>query len=538
MALLTWLCSSMTRVFLMADAPASRRRSLNLLAARGQRLAFQAAFRFDAPELLDVEASVDAGHGLSAQVRRVHSVPMPNFNTEVPDDERDGVGLIPGYVPDALMPESKAQFMAGQNHAFWITLTVPSDLKPGRYEVAVTLSPRDGRPARLTATVEVAKVVLQPRRNFTVTHWFYPDAILDWYGLQPWDRAGWPIFEKYMRNYAEHGSDMMYVPAFTPPLDGVKRPTQLLRVRQRGSGVKANYDFNWTEVKRWIATAKVCGIHQLEWVHLFSQWGAKYALRVYEGHGETEQLLWPHDTPATSPTYRRFLGQLLPKFHRFLEAENLLNVSSFHLSDEPHGDEQLANYQAARNLLRELAPWMKVMDALSDIRFGSEGLTDMPVPSIKTALQFMEAGIPSWCYYCCGPRVRFLNRLLDTPLAKIRMNGWLFYRWPFHGFLHWGYNYWYQSQTRKLIDPFLCNDGKHWPNWAHGDTFVVYPGNAETGPIDSIRWEVFHESMQDYALLQTLGIDPRSKLMSPLRSFEDFPKTEQWIDAARRRLLK
>jgi len=73
------------------------------------------------------------------------------------------------------------------------------------------------------------------------------------------------------------------------------------------------------------------------------------------------------------------------------------------------------------------------------------------------------------------------------------------------------------------------------PGWAYGDTFMVYPG-AE-GPVDSIRWEVFAESLQDYALLQTLGIDRTDPLLRPLRSFEEFPKTETWIRSAKRDLL-
>ena len=178
---------------------------------------------------------------------------------------------------------------------------------------------------------------------------------------------------------------------------------------------------------------------------------------------------------------------------------------------------------------------MKVMDALSEIEFGRGGLTDTPVASIATALRFVEEGIPCWCYFCCGPRGRFLNRLLDTPLAKIRMSGWLFYRWPFGGFLHWGYNYWCKSQTRTLIDPFTVQDGGKWPGWAFGDTFLVYPGPE--GPIDSLRWEAFADSLQEYALLQTLGVPRDGALLAPLRSFEDFPKTEAWRLKARKALF-
>ena len=111
-------------------------------------------------------------------------------------------------------------------------------------------------------------------------------------------------------------------------------------------------------------------------------------------------------------------------------------------------------------MLQELAPWMKVMDALSEISFAREGLTDMPIPLITYAPDFVKEGYPAWAYFCCGPRGRYVQREFDTPLTKTRMIGWLFYRTRVRGFLHWGYNYWYRSQTRELIDPYRVADGR------------------------------------------------------------------------------
>jgi hypothetical protein len=124
---------------------------------------------------------------------------------------------------------------------------------------------------------------------------------------------------------------------------------------------------------------------------------------------------------------------------------------------------------------------------------------------------------------------------MDTPLSKIRMSGWLFHRTGVRGFLHWGYNYWYKRQTRQMIDPYTVSDGLAGPGWAHGDTFQVYPG--PDGPIDSVRWEVFAESLQDYALLQTLGVERDERLLAAVRDYDDFPFSPTWVAAARRKLL-
>lgn len=246
-------------------------------------------------------------------------------------------------------------------------------------------------------------------------------------------------------------------------------------------------------------------------------------------------MLWAPEIAATSDTYRKFLEQFLPAFKTFMEEEKILDRSLFHCADEPDGDVQMADYRKARGLLAELAPWMKVMDAMSDPRFATERLSDMPIPSIATAAAFAAAGCPAWAYFCCGPRDRFLQRLLDTPLAKLRMSGWLFYKLQARGFLHWGHNYWFVFCTSRIGDPFHDASVGAWPGLPYGDPFVVYPG--PDGPIDSIRWEVFAESLQDYALLQSAGVEHDSPLLDPIKDYSDFPKSAEWLASARRKVL-
>jgi len=459
--------------------------------------------RLDGEDRQQVRVEAAGPAGWSVRVRRVGYVPVPHHNLPVEQDpaDCDGIGRIPGFVPDPLFDEDSLLLAAGETHAFWITVRPGPNAEPGEHEIAVGVVPERGARIERGAAIRLHDLALQPRRGFPITHWFYVDSLIDWYRTDLFDERFWRILPAYVRDVAEHGQDVLYVPAFTPPLDGVKRPSQLLRVQAEGPG---RWRLEWSDVKRYVDLARQCGITHFEWCHPFTQWGARNAIRVYDGQGKAEQLLWPPETEAASPVYRAFLSQYLPQLRRFCSEEGILERSLFHVSDEPHGDEHLRNYRAARGMLRELAPWMRVIDALSQIEFAADGLTDLPIPSIQAATGFIDAGIPCGCYYCCGPRGKYINRPIDTPLAKIAMHGFLFYRWPFRMFLHWGCNYWYESQTRHLIDPFTVQDGLAWHRgWAYGDTFVVYPG--PNGPIDSMRWEIFGESLQDYRLLQHSG---------------------------------
>ena len=522
-----WLASSLRRFYPASPAESSPKLSLEV--ARGERVSFQVVFRTEARDEC-VQARVETHDGLMPLVRRVGYVPVTHLSTQTPASEIEGVGYLPGYAPDPLLPESTVHAGPFETNAFWLTLTVAPNLPTGVYPVDITLSSDGSEAVTLTARIAVRDVVL-PRRDLPVTNWLYADALCDHYHVELTDDAFWRILAPYLEDIVAHGQDTLYVPVFTPPLDGVKRPTQLLRV-ERGDG---GYLFDWSLVRRWVGMARERGVANFEWVHLFTQWGARHAIRVYEGRGEGERLLWEPETEATSDVYRAFLAQYLGELENFLRAEGLLERSFFHLSDEPQGERDLATYRAAREMLRELAPWLRVMDALTEAQFARAGLTDIPVPLITTAPDFVREGIPAWAYFCTAPRGRFLNRLLDTPLIKVRMTGWLLYRLRAQGFLHWGYNYWCRRQSRELIDPYLVTDAHAWPAWPPGDPFQVYPGTD--GPVDSLRWEVFAESLQDYALLQAAGVDPDDALLADIESYAEFPRDPAWIAERRSMLL-
>ncbi len=522
-------------------SPLPARNLTALDAARDSTVSFQVCFH--AKVYAKLALTAEAEGGLGVRVRRVGFVPMPHFNTPGTDaaEDREGIGFVPGLVPDPLFDDSTLVVGAGETGSYWITVSVPKTVQPGEYAISLkaTWDACDwksvpGTPVSRKITIRVHHVVLQPRRDFPVSQCFYVDALFDRYGTDFSQPRFWELAEAYLRDVVAHGQNSASVPVFTLPMDGVKRPSQLLHVSREPDGT---WRFDWSLVRRYVRLARECGLEYCDWPHFFTQWGARYAIRIYEGHGETETLVFPADTPATSDVYRGFLRAFFPEFHRFLTEEKILQKSLFHVSDEPSGPEGLAAYRAAREMLRELAPWMRVMDATSDMAFAAQkDLTDAPIPNVDLALDFLKAGLSqSWCYYCCIPRSRYINRLLDTPAAKILMHGFLFYRWPFHGFLHWGYNYWYKSQTRQMIDPFTTSDGLAWPGWPHGDTFCVYPG--ENGPIDSIRWELFGEALQDYRLLQTLGVSRDDPMLADIRSFEDFPKNADWRDRVRLALL-
>jgi len=527
-----WLETSLQRVFPQTEPGSSQ---LEVLVPRNGTASFQACVRNDRDYALRIDGAIEGAEDLGGQTRLVGLVPMPHLTNATEAKERDGAGLLPGLVPDPLYPETKALIGPQESRSYWITLRVPADARPGTHQLKFRFYLGDHRQeVELPVTVDVSELVLKPRENFPVTHWWRGEATWDYYKTGMFeDERWWQLTRDQMQNMYDHGSNVVYVPMFFNRRETFERPCQLLIIKEPQPGV---YEFDWSQVKRFVDMCKEIGFKEFEWPHLWIYWGVENPMRLYKKVGDQYVMLWPPDTAALSDTYVNFLKQFLPQFREFLEAEGVMQGSYFHLSDEPGAGQHVLNYKAARQKLRELAPWMKVMDALSDFEYGKQGLTDMPIPMVNAAQAYIDAKVPHWVYYCCAPTGPWLNRFMDTPLAKIRMSGWLFYKLRARGFLHWGFNYWHALEQERAIDPFTEASADLWPLIPYGDPFVIYPGPE--GPLDSIRWEVFAESLQDYALLQTAGIDPDDAMLNEIKSYGDFPKQGDWINARVRQILK
>lgn len=528
-----WLESSLNKVFPLS--PVQQRSNMTLLAARNSKISFQVAFHNQMKDQTKINCSVEGGD-IHTRVRYVGLVPFPHFNTDVSKEEIDGIGYLPGMLPEPLYPVNNADATPYASRSFWITLTIPADIPPGDRDCKVKLTWTEGKEKKeqqLSVKVHVAKLVIKPRHDFHVTHWWRGEATALYYKTELYDERWWQLTRAQMKDLIEHGNDVAFIQNFFELRAVFKKPCQMLIVNEPAPG---KYTFDWTNVKRFIDMCHELGYKKFEWAHLWLYWGVQDAMHIYTKNADgTYKMLWDEHLKATDPVYLNFLKQYLPELHRFLKQEDLLENSYFHLSDEPWS-EHIENYKIARNILHQLAPWMKVMDALSDVRYGREKLTDIPVPVISSAAEYSKEGIPHWVYFCTAPRGPWLNRFYDTPLAKIRMSGFLFYKLKAEGFLHWGYNFWYKLDTEQSIDPYSDGSATAYPGIAEGDPFVVYP--APDGVYDSIRWEVFAEALQDYAILQSAGIKPDAAMLDDIKSYKDFPKQEAWINNTMEKLLK
>jgi hypothetical protein len=73
------------------------------------------------------------------------------------------------------------------------------------------------------------------------------------------------------------------------------------------------------------------------------------------------------------------------------------------------------------------------------------------------------------------------------------------FKYNIAGFLHWGYNFYNNSESFDLINPYIDVCGEKWV--PAGDAFSVYPGRFGEC-LESLRLLVFQEGINDMRAMQ------------------------------------
>ena len=460
MKLTTKLCSSLAKV--MPEQNDDAFVSYNSAAAlQGEKFAFQMAFRMDEAWGGFVRLELESPLKEFIRVRTVELAPV-RFTAFGTDE--DVISSSPGLYPDILMDyNGKFRMPTNQWRSFWIDVAIPENMEPGKYPITMKLVYCDDETIASKAQtfkLEVLPAKL-PKQSLICTHWFHADCLAVYYNVPIWSEEHWAILKEYFKNFAEHGSNMLLTPVFTPPLDtavGGERPTTQLV----GVTVKKNkYIFDFSKLERWIDLAKKQGVQYFEISHLFTQWGAAYCPKIVATVDGKEKQIFGWDVASSSDEYRGFLDAFLPELVQFLTAKKLKSKTYFHCSDEPHLDHQ-ENYGKAVEILRKHLKGFKICDALSNVEFYKNGLVSTPIPAEDHIEPFVEAGVsPLWTYYCCGQFVKVSNRFLHMPSSRNRILGALLYRYNIAGFLQWGYNFYYAQHSLFPIDPWQIQDSNY-----------------------------------------------------------------------------
>ncbi len=476
------------------------------------------------------------------QVYKVQNIPS-TFPCYINEYDENYLRTTPGLYPDLLEPITEQSRLAVRAalQSVWLEIEPMEQFSAGIYPIKGTFVNNDGEVlAEVSTEVEIIDAVL-PAQDLIYTQWFYPDCLMQYYGVETYSEEHWTIIEAFMRNARKYGQTMILTPVLSPELDtyigGYRPVTQLVDIWLENG----QYRFCFDKLGRWIDLCDRVGIKYFEINHFFSQWGAAACPQVIATVDGEEKRIFGWDTPSDSDGYKAFLNALIPEMLAYFKSKNGADKRCyFHISDEPNL-EKLENYAKASGILSDLVKGYPVIDALSKYDFYEKGLVEKPIPATNHIQPFLDHNVKNlWTYYCCVQNVGVANRFFAMPSARNRIIGTQLYKFEIEGFLHWGYNFYNSQFSYEQIDPFLCSDaGAYFPS---GDAYSVYPGKNGT-PWPSLRQVVFAEALQDLrALMLCQQLYGREKTMELLEmgvepiTFDKYPQDADYLLNLRRRI--
>lgn len=493
MEIKTRITSSLEKVFVSKDVTDYPRLE-KLSALRGERIAFQLIFKSKSDVGRDwLIPSFSGELSEYVTVRRVGHVPLVQPLGDLADDNY--LSTEAGIFPDILEPirygGNKAFASKSVLESLWIDVDIPADFSACESLLTVTLTTECGETCAIEKVlIDVIGATL-PEAELYYTRWFHADCLSHYYGVPVFSKRHWRIIENFLKTAVHGGVNTILTPLVTPSLDGIRTIVQLVKIKKIGE----KYSFNFNRLDKWIDMCDRVGIKYFEISHLTTQHGANGAPRIVATVDGEEKLIFSYETDSRCPEYKSFLRSLLKAFIRHMKRRGDDTRCIYHISDEPDL-EHIDYYREAKTNIADIIADYKHIDALEDIDFYKNGLVGCPVPITSSAMNFIEAGVsPIWVYYCGGPAGdNYSNSFVAMPSWRTRSIGMQLYKYNIEGFLHWGYNYYYNIGSHNLINPYLDLNAERWV--PAGDTFIVYPENDGTA-LESLRAEVFYHALED-----------------------------------------
>ncbi len=462
---------------------------------------------------------------------------------------RQVVREAPFELAEPLVPARRGiRERPGRPVVLFVDYAIPADAKPGLYSGQVEIL-SDSHSVEVPVELEVYAATLPEEQKLKVTNWFNITRMAQVHGVEMWSEPFWRVLRESAKLMAAHRQTMFWV----------KPEVFDLRL------VDGEVHMNLERLARYIRLFLAQGFTQIEGPHIshrhalkdsvtFMNWAAPGGAfgdetrSAQRPRGKNEQKASVLGPVPTTLEGHALLREWLVPFWEFLGRHGWQDIYYQHLFDEPL-PEQGEHYRHLSLIVRQLLPGVKTIDAVHIE--GLNGASDVIVPSYlggprrerTFAEQNRRCGVETWYYTCCGPRGKWLNRLLDFPLIRTRLLHWYNYITGTTGYLHWGLNFYRPGQDPwKWTVPAEAEqtpDGKL--KLPPGDTHIIWPGGKRV--YGSLRFTAMRNGIEDYELMAMLREDPKRAARADeivdqvIRSGTSYVQNPVTFDRHRRRLL-
>lgn len=472
-----------------------QKKAFNHVAWRGEKVFAQAVVSLEEEELKDVRLSVsDLRNGKS--LIGAENIRLQFVSYVVSDlldttkygqcgsrEDKSKWGEV--LVADVLDINDSMTVPAGRKQPVWMTVSVPSDARPGKYSGKLTVTSSNAKARSLNVELTVADHVLPPARDwaFHLDLWQNPYSVARYENVPLWSEAHFEAMRPVMRMLAEAGQKSVTATIMSRPWNGQTEDafgSMVTKIRR----IDGTWLYDYTIFDRWVEFMFSLGIDRQINCYSMIPWALQF-----------DYIDQATSSPATfqaapgSEEYNEYWGAFIADFARHLKAKGWFEKTMIAMDERP-----LESMQAVLGLIRKVEPAFKISLAgnyhepvIYDIVDFSETFSGKREFPESAKAKRKELGLTTTFYTCCAEA--HPNMFVISNPDEAAWLGWFAQADGYDGYLRWAYNSW-------TIDPLTDARFRTWPA---GDCFVVYPGGR-----GSVRFSKLLEGIQDFEKVRIL----------------------------------
>lgn len=388
-------------------------------------------------------------------------------------------------VADVLDINDSMTVPAGRKQPVWMTVSVPSDARPGKYSGKLTVTSSNAKARSLNVELTVADHVLPPARDwaFHLDLWQNPYSVARYENVPLWSEAHFEAMRPVMRMLAEAGQKSVTATIMSRPWNGQTEDafgSMVTKIRR----IDGTWLYDYTIFDRWVEFMFSLGIDRQINCYSMIPWALQF-----------DYIDQATSSPATfqaapgSEEYNEYWGAFIADFARHLKAKGWFEKTMIAMDERP-----LESMQAVLGLIRKIEPVFKISLAgnyhepvIYDIVDFSETFSGKQEFPESAKAKRKELGLTTTFYTCCAEA--HPNMFVISNPDEAAWLGWFAQADGYDGYLRWAYNSW-------TLDPLTDARFRTWPA---GDCFVVYPGGR-----GSVRFSKLVEGIQNFEKVRIL----------------------------------
>lgn len=388
-------------------------------------------------------------------------------------------------VADVLDINDSMTVPAGRKQPVWMTVSVPSDARPGKYSGKLTVTSSNAKARSLNVELTVADHVLPPARDwaFHLDLWQNPYSVARYENVPLWSEAHFEAMRPVMKMLADAGQKSVTATIMSRPWNGQTEDafgSMVTKIRR----IDGTWLYDYTIFDRWVEFMFSLGIDRQINCYSMIPWALQF-----------DYIDQATSSPATfqaapgSEEYNEYWGAFIADFARHLKAKGWFEKTMIAMDERP-----LESMQAGLGLIRKIEPAFKISLAgnyhepvIYDIVDFSETFSGKQEFPESAKAKRKELGLTTTFYTCCAEA--HPNMFVISNPDEAAWLGWFAQADGYDGYLRWAYNSW-------TLDPLTDARFRTWPA---GDCFVVYPGGR-----GSVRFSKLVEGIQDFEKVRIL----------------------------------